>query len=580
MNGLGTELNYEFGDYRLQTEDATLWRGTERLAVTQKAVEFLTLLVENAGRVVPRDQIIESLWPNTYVDENNLSVTASMLRKALGEAGAGLIETIPRKGYRFAGEVSTHLPPITTREFTRTVIERTEIEDSQSAAVAALAQNSNRQNALIAVFGLLIVCVFSIFVWASYFKGDAKPTVRAASFQPFYGNPAPSVLKTVLVMPFKQVNSNALGFDTQLAGNLIARLGSLNKFNVRPLDSLMSEETRIAFGETGFREKADFVLNGTVETTDGRFRIMADLLEVRSSRQLWQRDISDADMTRLQEQLTDLVASSITATLSPSEADIVARRKPTSIAAYAEYLRGYSMFRGRKDPKPHLIEAIKLDPQFAQAYALLAASRSFDGWKGSPQALEARNYLEKSFALDNQLADAYAVQGFIQAMHENDWPGARRSLQQALELDPNCINAHQWLAALHAIHRQLDDARAELGRALELDPTSPALLADMGELNFFAGDKDQAREYARRAIIIEPESYFAKGMLAKLDFPKELSIDALLKEAEYRKANNSFGIAYMNVDPKYDPIRNDPGFRKIIAELRIAEQLNTTQINY
>src|SRR5262245_54138803 len=102
-----TKLFYEFGEFRLEAYKHRLWRGDKVVALTPKAVEILTFLVEHRGRLVERDELMNSVWPDMAVEEANLTVTVSMLRKALGEDGQSrkLIETVPRLGYKFVAEV-------------------------------------------------------------------------------------------------------------------------------------------------------------------------------------------------------------------------------------------------------------------------------------------------------------------------------------------------------------------------------------------------------------------------------------------------------------------------------------------
>jgi DNA-binding winged helix-turn-helix (wHTH) protein len=82
-------------------------REGEPVPLTPKAVETLIALVESGGQMVSREELLKRVWPDTYVEENNLSVSVSMLRKALGQTAEGrpYIETLPRRGYRFAAEV-------------------------------------------------------------------------------------------------------------------------------------------------------------------------------------------------------------------------------------------------------------------------------------------------------------------------------------------------------------------------------------------------------------------------------------------------------------------------------------------
>src|ERR1700726_3801585 len=95
---------YEFGPFRLDPAERKLLRGNEIVPLTPKAFDTLLLLVRNSGHLLEKDELIGTLWPNTFVEEGSLSNNIFLLRKALGEDPA-FIETVPRRGYRFVGAV-------------------------------------------------------------------------------------------------------------------------------------------------------------------------------------------------------------------------------------------------------------------------------------------------------------------------------------------------------------------------------------------------------------------------------------------------------------------------------------------
>src|ERR1700741_4495807 len=99
---------YEFGRFRVKLEDRVLMREQELVPLTPKAFDILLTLLENGGRIVPKEALIKKVWANTFVEEGNLTQNVSLLRKALGESasGAQFIETIPRRGYRFVVPVT------------------------------------------------------------------------------------------------------------------------------------------------------------------------------------------------------------------------------------------------------------------------------------------------------------------------------------------------------------------------------------------------------------------------------------------------------------------------------------------
>lgn len=99
-----TAKAFEFGDFRLDPSDCKLLRAGEPIALTPKAFDLLLLLIENRGRLIEKETLMKRLWPDAFVDEANLANNISLLRKTLGDS-ANMIETVPRRGYRFIGEV-------------------------------------------------------------------------------------------------------------------------------------------------------------------------------------------------------------------------------------------------------------------------------------------------------------------------------------------------------------------------------------------------------------------------------------------------------------------------------------------
>src|SRR5262245_9314346 len=96
---------FEFGSYRLDASERLLWRNGETVSLQPKIFDLLLVLVEHNGRLLEKDELMKLVWPNTIVEEANLTNNISILRKALGENGDRFIETAPRRGYRFVAGV-------------------------------------------------------------------------------------------------------------------------------------------------------------------------------------------------------------------------------------------------------------------------------------------------------------------------------------------------------------------------------------------------------------------------------------------------------------------------------------------
>src|SRR5215470_14173364 len=102
--GVETGHVYQFGPYRLDPRERTLLRGNEAVTLPPKAFDTLVLMVRNGGRLMEKDELIRTLWPDSFVEDGSLSNNIFVLRKALGE-DPRYIETVPKRGYRFVGAV-------------------------------------------------------------------------------------------------------------------------------------------------------------------------------------------------------------------------------------------------------------------------------------------------------------------------------------------------------------------------------------------------------------------------------------------------------------------------------------------
>jgi tetratricopeptide (TPR) repeat protein len=377
-------------------------------------------------------------------------------------------------------------------------------------------------------------------------------------------------MKSLAVLPLKTPDDIQQGqaLSDSFTDSLTSRLGSLNRFAVRPFATVRKH------AETGAELKVDFVLDGTIRATKDRLSVEAHLLEVKSGREIWSNKLADADTIRLQDAISNGAAQAMLDQLTTQEREQLARRLPTNIPAYETYSNGFQLWRrrGRNIPQSaaYFKKAIELDASYAQAYVGLASAEMMVGVRGSAEAREAAEALKKALELDDASADAYAAQGFILMFHYWDWEGAEKYLRRALELDPNSVNAHHWLAVYLSIHRRLDEAKAEMQKALELAPTSPILNADMGQLHYFAGEREAAIEYCQKALALDPDNLIASVYLDQINQPKEIgNREATLKLLSRAADQYKFIVPYMAVDPLYDPLREDPRFKELLRKLHL-----------
>ncbi len=331
-----------FGDLCFHLAERTLTRNGENIPLPPKAAEVLALLIERNGQIVTREDLLATVWKGTFVEDGNINYTISLLRKALGDKD--LIQTVPRRGYRFNAEVRDDDPELRSREPSPPRRSRTFM------AIAVL---------------VFVVLVFTGF---EYFRNE-----------PLAASPSSGNISTLAVLPLRNLseddadNSVILG----LTDSLITRLAALRRFRVRPYSAV----ERFGKGkkdsvELGSELKCDAVIEGTFRRIDNRMRVSLRLIDVRDGSQLWTFtfDEPDGDIFALQDELALRVAGSLLDSVTPNDEEILGKRYTENREAYLEYLRGRTIFsrrveNGFQQSLDAYQRALALDPAFALAYS-------------------------------------------------------------------------------------------------------------------------------------------------------------------------------------------------------------------
>jgi len=513
---------YEFGPFRLDPEKPCLWRDGEPVSLTPKAVETLLVLVQQNGRLVEREQLMNAIWPDTFVEDGNLNFNVSMLRKALGtdEAGEQYIQTVPRHGYRFNAEVrevAEEVPVLIVEKHTRAqvVIEEREFPTADELAVEkpALmpAPLSSKHQRLYAVGGAVALLVaIGAITWFLWHKWVTQPS----------GSVSPAI-HSIAVLPLKSLRSEE--FDRTLSlgltDTLVTRLGTLHSIVVLPVSNAGVAPDSI---EIGRKLKVDAVLEATLQRTDSRLRINARLLRVGDGALIWSGsfDESETDLFKLQDALSLQITESLGARLNPGEMALLTRRDTQNREAFHAYWRG-RFFLEKRNPEKAVGEfqqAITLDPNYALAYTGLADAyiwqASFTSNEDSELYRKARISTDKALELDPNLADGYSSLGRIQHWYEWNWEGAEKSFRRAIELNPNSVNAHQFYSRLLTTLGRYDEGLTEIYRAQELDPRSADLGVPLSGILERRGEFDEAIRVLRSTLDMDKDSRFARRGIA------------------------------------------------------------------
>jgi TolB-like protein/DNA-binding winged helix-turn-helix (wHTH) protein/Tfp pilus assembly protein PilF len=605
---------YQFGAFRLDERTRVLTRDGEPVAITPKVLDTLLFLVSNAGRTVSRDELIQAVWPDTFVEEGNLNYNMSQLRKLLGD---DYVRTVPKVGYRFAAMID----PV------KTVAEPVSTAKSKRFWILAAAA--------------FMIAAGVVAVWSTKFAGSRTPQIRSIAVLP---------LRNLSRDPDQQY------FTDGMTEALTTGLAQMSALTVIARSSMTRYgETKKTASEIAREVQVDALVEGSVQRAGGRVKITVRLIE--GDRNLWaksyERDVRD--VLGLQNEVAQAIAEEIGARVVPQEQGRLHTRRPATAEAQESYLWGlYWAARKGADEKSlnYLQQATRQDQGYAPAYAALAtayanavARGAVPPTEGYPKQMAA---LTKALELDGTLAEAHNSLAVLLEADWN-WRDAEKEHRRALELNPNLSDAHAAYSYWLVRFGRMDEAIAEAKRVIRLDPyslsgpqTGPHMLAEylvrarrydeaiqrihktleesnltpfdvgmervmLGTSYLQKGLSSQAREELEQAVRLnEPDAFLrmmAVGSLAHAygvtgrrkdalreldrlkqmqplpDRPFQIALvyttfgdkDRAFQWLNEACAQRSYLITFIKVDPRFDALRSDLRYPDLLRRIGLPE---------
>ena len=493
--GQQNNRSYEFGRFRLNTAERVLLREGELVSLTPKVFDILLTLVENSGQVVSKEDLMKRVWPDTYVEEGNLTQNISLLRKALGETPGGVqfIETVPRRGYRFVAETSepsNNVPKVSAE------IPALEIP----AAVVAVPTGNRRTPAFVLAAGLVIVSIIGVM----YFTSKAGST---------------SPISSIAVLPFvdESADPDASYINDKIAETLINSLSKLPQLRVVPRSVVAGYKGKeMDPRKIGEELNVRAIVTGRLRRHGDIITIQADLIDLQNVAQLWgQRyDHKVSDALLVQDDISRDIFENLRLKLNVEE--------KKQLEAYGLYLKGRNAWNKRTgDALLQAIEffnkAIEIDPNYGAAYAgladcynMLVVYGRLQPKEGFPKAKEAAT---KALEIDESSAEAHSSMAFIKFRWDWDRAATEREFQTAIKLKPAYAPAHQWYSSYLVAVERFDEAIAEAKRTEELEPLSFVASSHLGWIYYLSGRNDEAIEQCRKILELDPSSFPARRYL-------------------------------------------------------------------
>ena len=494
---------FAFGDFVFVPKERLLLRGGVPVPLTAKAFDLLAILVQRSGHLVSKDELFEEVWPNTTVQETNLTVNISALRKALGGGrnGGEFIQTVPGRGYRFVAPVlARHVMPgvVPVEPAANNLGAAPKPEFVANAGFGkSFDAIKHRGWALIAV-AAVCVAIGAVALWR------AKPQRIDVEFG------------SVAVLPFLSDSPGNNYLADGLTEATLNGLVQLQALRVAPrTNALRYKGSAVTPKDAGRELDVAAVVTGSVTQQDGRLRIQVDLVDVARDSQIWgavyQGDASE--LVHLQTRIQQDIPHALRIPLSDQESRRIARQPTANADAYRAYLQGRYEWSQRSEAGlkrgiERFQQAVVIDPQFAAAYSGLADSYSTLGYLSylSPAETfpEARRHATKALELDASLAEAHASLGFVKLYFDWDWSGAETEFQRAIALSPHLASSHQWYSIFLLTAGRPKQALREILLAQERDPLSLSINTDLGFHYYYTGRYADAAKQLKLVLEMAP----------------------------------------------------------------------------
>lgn len=550
---------YKFFDFTFDAHEGTLRRDNQLLKIKTRNAQVLRLLLENAGKIVSKQDFFDAVWQDAFVEDNNLTVAVAQIRKTLGETKeTKFIETVPRKGYRFVATVETFDETASlAAESARSAdlsappsaVVREPPSDNSSNSNSDETPAAKKENFFARVRSRQVLAlsavVFLVFLIGAYWRLNSS-TIKSKS------------LNSVFVMPFSNNDSSPEGklLADGLARDLTHNLGRLT--NVRVIEY----ETDRTLDQPETDPKADIAISGRITTDGAAPELKLEVIDLRTGTNIWAADysLSDTALPELQRRIAHDTARQIGE--SKNTDGVPATTNSEAFQAYLAARRHLSKgsLKDLEKSIANFTTATALDDSFADAHAGLAIAYVLQGLNfysnygvSTSQKFfpEASKHARRALELDPDSDEALTALAFIDYRYKYDWKSAESRFRRAIEINPNNFSAHRLYGEF--LHRagRFDAGFAEQRTALALSPNSLGVTGAMAWGAYLARRYDVAAGYIdifqtidktnASALYNASEIYEQKGDFANAyDFWKE----AMITEGANRKWIDNLESAY------------------------------------
>lgn len=517
-----------------------------RVRLEGQPVVILAMLLERPNEVVTREMLQKRLWPgDTFVDfEQSLNAAIRRLRSVLDDSAESprYIETLARRGYRWIAPLRDE--PV-----------KSPIPESSSASPIPVRTRWKRRTAWLGLAASL--AAVAIFLASSGLRSrrlDRKLMLIVLPFENLSGDPQQEYFADGMT---EEMITQLGSLDPQHLG-VIARTSAMQYKRSHKVTTQIAQELQVGY-----------LLEGSVRRQGSRIRVTAQLIQASDQTHIWGEsyDSDVGDVLNLQSEIARAIASQIRLELSQETNQQLSSTRHVNALAHESYLQGQQAWNlrnkvGIQRGIEEFQRAVELDPNYAAAYAALARTYALSSVYGVLTELEAmpkaRDAAARAIALDDSLAEAHTMMGFIKAHYEYDWPGAEREFQHAIGLNPSDPYGHLFYSnsCLSPLGRH-EEAVAEMKTAIALDPFSSRTQSFLGRTYIWARRYDDALRHLQKTAQTFPGFAIDHQRLAHLHTYRGEFDKAIAEETQARILSGE--------DPRF-VVRFEDSLRKALAE--------------
>jgi TolB-like protein/DNA-binding winged helix-turn-helix (wHTH) protein len=504
-----------FDRYVLDLDRGCLLLDGNEIVLRPKTFSVLRYLVENPGRLVSKDELFAAVWPKVAVTDDTLVQSISELRRVIGDDGARLIRTIPRRGYRFEVAVtdpatSAHIPT-TEPDAADAPVPSSELPEKVAGVPVTTSRSRFGHGVLAAsaVLAAVLVIVVTFAAWSTN-PNAWLPSGMLARLNIGSRPSEMAARPAIAILPFLNQGDDSSRdyFADGLTQDVITALGRFPELTVMSWNAVSAYRRASATpSEIARRLGVRYQVEGSVLQIGDRVRVAAQLVD-SDGRVLWSARFDEpySDLFVLQDKITAQVAGVLAIRVTEIEQRRVLTKPRANLASYDYVLRARPALQrptraGLVDARSLLRRALEIDPNYAAAYAALAESyfiATSMGWAESPSETVGR---------------------------------AEDMANKALALDESDVRAHVILGRIHIFYQRYEQARVEMDRAIALNPNDAYALAGRGNIRMWLGETDAAIQDLEFALRIDPELIAMDRFALSLAYYLKDRYDAAVEQA-------------------------------------------------